>query len=105
MRVGGAIAAAMLAMAALASGGAHAAAATGACLNKEQRRAVIASGQVMRLAAAIRTSHVRRGGEIIKARLCKGPNGFVYVLTLLARDGKVTRATVDATNGAVVGSR
>jgi uncharacterized membrane protein YkoI len=103
MRVRGPIAAAMLAMAAFAPGWAHAA--SGACLNKEQRRAVIATGQVMRLAAAIRTSHVGRGGEIIKARLCKGPNGFVYVLTLLARDGKVTRTTVDATNGAVVGSR
>jgi uncharacterized membrane protein YkoI len=103
MRVRGPIAAAMLAMAAFAPSWAHAA--TGTCLNKEQRRAVVAAGQVMRLATAIRMSHVRRGGEIIKARLCKAPNGFVYVLTLLARDGKVTRTTVDATNGAVVGSR
>jgi uncharacterized membrane protein YkoI len=78
---------------------------SGACLSKEQRRAVVAAGQVVRLAAAIRMAHVRRGGEVIKARLCKGPSGFVYVLTLLARDGKVTRTTVDATNGTVIGSR
>lgn len=76
-----------------------------ACLGKKERRAVVATGQVMRLAAAIRMSHARRGGDVIKARLCKGPNGYVYMLTLLARDGKVTRTTVDATNGAVIGSR
>jgi uncharacterized membrane protein YkoI len=97
------LAAAMLVLAMLAPSSASEP--IGACLRKEQRRAVIASGQVVRLAAAIRTVHARRGGEVIKARLCKGPNGFVYVLTLLARDGKVTRTTVDATNGAVLGSR
>lgn len=96
-------AAAMLAMVAFAPSWADEA--IGACLGKEERRAVVATGQVMRLAAAIRSSHPRRGGDVIKARLCKGPNGYVYVLTLLARDGKVTRTTVDATNGAVIGSR
>jgi uncharacterized membrane protein YkoI len=75
------------------------------CLNKEQRRAVIAAGQVIGLPAAIRVARARRGGEVINARLCRGPNGFVYLLTLLARDGKVTRTTVDATNGTVIGSR
>jgi hypothetical protein len=97
-------AAAMLAMVACAPSWADVA--VGACLGKEERRAVLATGQVMRLAAVIRTSHPRRVGDVIKARLCKGPQGgYVYVLTLLARDGKVTRATVDATNGAILGSR
>jgi uncharacterized membrane protein YkoI len=31
------------------------------------------------------------------------PDGLVYVLTLLSRNGKVTRATVDAANGTIVG--
>jgi uncharacterized membrane protein YkoI len=103
MRARTLFAAAMLAMVAFAPRWADAAA--GACLGKEERHAVVATGQVMRLSAAIRMSHPRRGGDVIKARLCKGPHGYVYVLTLLARDGKVTRTTVDATNGAVIGSR
>jgi uncharacterized membrane protein YkoI len=75
------------------------------CLSKKERRAVLATGQVIKLSAALRSVKAKRGGDVIKARLCKGPNGFVYVLTLLARDGKVTRTTVDAKNGAVMGSR
>jgi uncharacterized membrane protein YkoI len=69
-----------------------------ACLNKEQRRAVIASGQVVPLSTAIQAARGRRG-EVVKARLCYSPNGLVYLLTLLARDGKVTQATVDAASG------
>jgi uncharacterized membrane protein YkoI len=30
---------------------------------------------------------------------------LVYVLTVLGRDGKVTRATVDADSGTVIGGR
>ncbi len=74
------------------------------CLGKEQERAAITSGQAVKLAAAI---HAVRGhsGEVIGARLCHGAKGLVYQLTLLARDGKVTRATVDAGNGTVIGRR
>jgi uncharacterized membrane protein YkoI len=103
MRVRKVFAAATLTMVTFAPGWAEES--VGACLSNEQRRAVVASGQVMRLAQAIRTAHIRRGGDVIKARLCKRGDGYVYVLTLLARDGKVTRTTVDATNGAVIGSR
>lgn len=75
------------------------------CLTREERRQAIASGQLVKLSAAIRSVKGRAGRDVIRARLCRGPNGLVYVLTLLGRDGKVTRATVDATDGAVVGAR
>jgi hypothetical protein len=69
-----------------------------ACLTREQRRAAIANKQVVPLSAALRAAHARRG-ELISARLCQGPSGLYYLLTLLARDGKVARATVDAGTG------
>lgn len=75
-----------------------------ACLTNKQRRAVIASGQVVPLATAIRAAH-RRHNEVVKARLCRSPNGFVYLLTLLARDGKVTHVTVDAASGKLAEGR
>ncbi len=76
----------------------------GACLSKEQRRAVIAAKQVVPLTVAI--AAVRRPrGEVVKARLCQSPKGLVYLLTLLARDGKVTRATIDASTGKLAETR
>jgi uncharacterized membrane protein YkoI len=70
------------------------------CLNKEQERAAITSGKAVRLGVAVKA--VRRRGEVVSARLCEGSKGLVYMLTVLARDGKVTRVTVDATSGSVL---
>jgi hypothetical protein len=40
------------------------------------------------------------GGEVVGARLCRQePKGLVYVLTVLARNGKVTQARIDAADG------
>jgi uncharacterized membrane protein YkoI len=77
----------------------------GGCLSKEERRAAMASGQLTKVATVIRTVKGRSHREVIRVRLCRSPKGLVYVLTLLGRDGKVTRATVDATSGLVVGAR
>jgi uncharacterized membrane protein YkoI len=44
-------------------------------------------------------------GEVVRARLCRRDRGLVYVLTVLARDGKVSHAVVDAANGKVVDAR
>ena len=70
------------------------------CLNKEQQRAAIAAGKAVRLGGALKA--VKRRGEVVRARLCDGGKGLVYMLTVLARDGKVTRVTVDATSGSVL---
>jgi uncharacterized membrane protein YkoI len=68
------------------------------CLTPAQRRTVAASGKVVPLAKAIRAARARKT-DVVDAKLCKGPKGLVYLLTLLAQDGKVTRATVDAASG------
>jgi len=70
------------------------------CLTKEQQRAAIASGKAVALGQALKA--VKRRGEVVRARLCEGGKGLVYMLTVLARDGKVTRVTVDATSGSVL---
>ena len=80
-----------------------------ACLGKTEQRAAISQGQAVTLAAAIRSARGSERGrgarEVVRARLCREPNGLVYVLTVLARDGKVTHTTVDASNGKVVDVR
>ncbi|MBV8790459.1 MAG: hypothetical protein JO205_09665 [Pseudolabrys sp.] len=73
------------------------------CLSKEAQREAVASRQAVPLAQAIHTIRPKNKGEVVRARLCRGADGLVYMLTLLSRSGKVTRATVDAANGNVVG--
>jgi hypothetical protein len=74
-----------------------------ACLNKAEQRAAVASHRAIPLAQAIKSArrHGRRG-EVLRARLCHRGDRLVYVLTLLARSGKVIRASVDAANGELI---
>jgi hypothetical protein len=74
------------------------------CLTGEEQRAAIANSKAVPLATAIHALH-RAPKDVIKAQLCQEPERLIYMLTLLGRDGKVKRAIVDATNGAVVGER
>jgi hypothetical protein len=76
-----------------------------ACLNQKDRRAAIESGKLVHLAAAIHAAKKRMPGTVVRARLCHDGEGLVYVLTMLAHDGKVARLTVDAVKGTLVGQR
>ena len=75
------------------------------CLDQKERRAEIASGAVVRLDTAIHAAKSRMAGTVVQARLCRGQDGLFYVLTVLARDGKVARIVVDAVKGTLVGER
>jgi uncharacterized membrane protein YkoI len=72
------------------------------CLSRAEQRAAIADGQAVPLAVARRMLRQRTGGELVRARLCHDSGRLIYLLTVLARDGKVVRVTVDATNGTVI---
>jgi uncharacterized membrane protein YkoI len=75
------------------------------CLGPEQRRAAIASHRALPLARVIRMLRPKLGGEVVKARLCEESRGLVYTLTVLGRDGKVTRVAIDAATGNYLGRR
>jgi uncharacterized membrane protein YkoI len=74
-----------------------------ACLNQKERRAELESGRLVKLATAIHAARTRMPGTVVRARLCHAQDGLVYVLTVLARDGKVARIAVDAVKGTLVG--
>lgn len=74
-----------------------------ACLDQRERRTE--AGKLVPLAAAMHTAKARMPGTVVRARLCHGPEGLVYVLTVLARDGKVARIVVDAVKGTLIGER
>ena len=69
------------------------------CLTPEERRAVIAAQKAVPLARAMHVVRTKVAGEVVKARLCRQDKSLVYVLTVLARDGKVMQARVDAADG------
>jgi uncharacterized membrane protein YkoI len=75
------------------------------CLTRAEQRAAIAEGHAIPLATARRMLRQRMGGELVlvRARLCHDSGKLIYLLTVLTRDGKVRRMTVDATNGTVIG--
>jgi uncharacterized membrane protein YkoI len=73
------------------------------CLDQKERRAEIESGRVVRLDTAMQAARSKMPGTVVRARLCRGNDGLVYVLTVLARDGRVARLTVDAVKGTLVG--
>jgi hypothetical protein len=75
------------------------------CLNQKERRALVESGAVMHLAAALHAVRPHMPGTLVRARLCRRGEGFAYVLTVLGHDGKVTRVIVDAVKGTLVGER
>ncbi|HLH90355.1 MAG TPA: hypothetical protein VKX28_18035 [Xanthobacteraceae bacterium] len=72
------------------------------CFTRAEQRAKTAAHAVVPLSRAMRA--VRKHGEVIHARLCEHGGHPVYLLTVLADDGKVAQASVDAVNGAVVGA-
>jgi uncharacterized membrane protein YkoI len=74
-----------------------------ACLSRAEQQVAVTGGQAVPLAAAIKTIHGHsRGRQVVRAQLCREPKGLVYVLTVLARDGKVTHARVEAANGSLI---
>ncbi|AVO44076.1 PepSY domain-containing protein [Phreatobacter cathodiphilus] len=73
-----------------------------ACLSPAERRSAIADGQAIPLSQAQRALRAEHRGEVINARLCRAGNQLVYLLTVVARHGKVVRVRIDATNGQIV---
>jgi uncharacterized membrane protein YkoI len=74
-----------------------------ACLTRAEQQAAVDRGQAVPLASAIKAARGHsRGRQVVKAQLCHEAEKLVYVLTVLARDGKVTHARVDAVNGGMI---
>jgi uncharacterized membrane protein YkoI len=75
------------------------------CLTRDQQRTALTERRAVPLAAAQKSARARVPGEIVRARLCHESERLIYLLTVLPRDGKVRRVTVDAKSGAVVNVR
>jgi hypothetical protein len=83
----------------------HKAAPGQGCFSRQQQRVAVHQGRAIRLGVAMRAIRAHTGDELLRAQLCRNSSGLVYVLTILSRTGKVSRAVVDARSGAVIKDR
>ncbi len=72
-----------------------------ACMTRDQQQTAVTDGKAVPLASALKAVQ-GRGRQVVRAQLCHAEKGLVYVLTVLARDGKVTRVRVDAAGGGLI---
>ena len=73
------------------------------CLTRAEQQAAVSGGQAVSLADAIKAARAHsRARQVVRAQLCRETKGLVYVLTVLARDGRVTHARVEAANGGLI---
>ncbi len=75
------------------------------CLSAEETREAVSDGKVMQPAAASRHAREAAPGEVVRIRLCRLGDDYVYVVTTLKRDGRVARVTLDGHSGKVADIR
>ncbi len=70
------------------------------CLTRAEQRASVAANKAIPLVQAVKLLRNQgHRGEVVRARLCRHDETFVYVLTLLGQSGKVISVNIDAGNG------
>ncbi len=71
------------------------------CLSSDEMRDAVADGRVIKPAEASRHARHAAPGEVVRIRLCRQGEDFVYVLTTLKRDGRVARVTLEGQSGKI----
>lgn len=72
-----------------------------ACLSADETRDAVAEGRVIQPAQASRHARQAAPGEVVRIRLCRQGDDYVYVVTTLKRDGRVARVTLEGQSGKV----
>ena len=75
------------------------------CLSAEETREAVSDGKVMQPATASRHAREAAPGEVLRIRLGRQGDEFVYVVTTMKRDGRVARVTLDGASGKVADIR
>jgi hypothetical protein len=74
------------------------------CLSPGEARAAAQSGQIVPLSRIIGQIRAAANGEILPPpQLCNVGGRYVYLVNVLTRGGQVTRLTVDASSGSILG--
>ncbi len=75
------------------------------CLSDRDARSAVQSGDAVSLSKMIKRIRSATGGEIVPPpKLCNQGGRLVYVINVLAPNGQVTKVTVDAASGSILGN-
>ena len=69
------------------------------CLTEAEVREVVTNRVVIPQIQALRVARSTTGGDAIRASLCRVDGGFIYIITMLARDGKLQRVRIKGETG------
>ena len=81
----------------------HAAAAKPECLNAAETREQVKAHKLLEPYVALKWAAQQRKAEALSAKLCVSGDDFIYVITLLHRDGRLTHVQMEAGRGKWVG--
>jgi uncharacterized membrane protein YkoI len=74
------------------------------CLSPSEARDAAQNGTIVPLSRVIGQIRAAANGEILPPpQLCNIGGRYVYLVNVLTRDGQVTRLTVDASSGNILG--
>ena len=71
------------------------------CLNAAETREMVKSRRLLEPFAALKFAGAQRKAEALSARLCHTGEDFVYVITLLHRDGRLVHVEMEAATGKI----
>jgi len=72
------------------------------CLTAAETREMVKSHRLIEPFAALKYAAAQRKAEALSARLCRFGEDFVYVITLLHRDGRLVHVEIEAATGKIV---
>ncbi len=72
------------------------------CLSTAETVEAVRQHQLSSPALALRTAAAHARAEALRLVLCNANGQFVYEITLLKRDGKITRLQVNASDGVLL---
>jgi len=75
---------------------------TRSCLTAPEVRELVDKAKVVPAARAIQAARTARPGEVVKVRLCKQDGSLLYLVTMLAKDGKIRILEVDGRSGNLI---
>jgi uncharacterized membrane protein YkoI len=80
----------------------HAAVPKLACLNASDTRDQVKAHKLIEPYAALKSAAQQRKAEALSAKLCVSGDDFVYVITLLHRDGRLIHIQMEAGTGKLI---
>ena len=75
------------------------------CLSAAEMREAVNDGKVIQPAQASHEARSAAPGEVVRIRLCRQGEEYIYVVTTLKRDGRVARVTLEGQSGKVAAIR